>query len=113
MVDLFFLLLTDVLSKQLTLRLIDGAKGKTLAECLESELRVTSRSLSYGEFREGVRAMLVDKDRTPKWKYRTLEQVEESQLEKFLEPLPDQEALTFDMSWRSPKQVKNYYRDEH
>ena len=98
---------------QLTLRLIDEAKKKTLAECLQSELRVTSRSLSYGEFREGVRAMLVDKDKAPKWKFPSLEQVEESELEKLLEPLPDEEALTFDMSWRSPEQVKNYYRNEH
>ena len=57
--------------------------------------------------------MLVDKDKAPKWKFPSLEQVEESELEKLLEPLPDEEALTFDMSWRSPKQVKNYYRNEH
>lgn len=100
-------------NKQLTFRLINEAKKKTLAECLQSELRVTSRSLSYGEFAEGVRAMLIDKDRTPKWKYPSLEQVEESEIEKLLEPLPDEETLTFNMSWRSPKQVKNYYRDDH
>ena len=44
----------------------DGA-GRTLAQCLEAELALTRRVTMHPDFAEGVRAMVVDKDRSPKW----------------------------------------------
>lgn len=44
----------------------DGA-ARTLPQCLEAELELTRTVTRHPDFIEGVRAMVVDKDRTPKW----------------------------------------------
>ena len=38
-----------------------------LAACLEMEYRLAQRCMSHGDFREGIRALLVDKDHNPVW----------------------------------------------
>ena len=40
---------------------------KTIEDALALEYRFTSRSMSDGEFIEGVRAQIIDKDRNPQW----------------------------------------------
>ncbi len=44
----------------------DGAK-RNLAQCLEAEFALVTRITHHPDFAEGVRAMVVDKDRNPKW----------------------------------------------
>ena len=36
-----------------------------------------------GEFKEGVRALLIDKDRNPAWRYDTVENTPEAWIAKF------------------------------
>ncbi|WP_144209504.1 enoyl-CoA hydratase/isomerase family protein [Shewanella donghaensis] len=43
--------------------------SKTLAECFKWELGVSVNCCSYGDFCEGVRALLIDKDRNPQWRF--------------------------------------------
>lgn len=44
--------------------------GSSLRACLETESTLAiALSRERGEFIEGVRALLVDKDKNPKWKY--------------------------------------------
>ncbi|MDA0788947.1 MAG: enoyl-CoA hydratase/isomerase family protein [Proteobacteria bacterium] len=47
------------------------ARGRTmsLAETLQMELMIAWQCLRHGEFAEGVRALMIDKDRDPKWHY--------------------------------------------
>ncbi|WP_375691277.1 enoyl-CoA hydratase/isomerase family protein [Pseudooceanicola sp. LIPI14-2-Ac024] len=40
-----------------------------IREALQLEYRFTARSMTGGDFLEGIRAQLVDRDRTPKWKH--------------------------------------------
>lgn len=47
-------------------QLIRG-KSLSLADCFKMELIMSCRCATFGEFQEGVRALLVDKDRQPKW----------------------------------------------
>ena len=42
--------------------------------------------MRHPEFSEGVRALLVDKDRSPQWTYSSLESVPEQVLETFFNP---------------------------
>jgi enoyl-CoA hydratase/carnithine racemase len=49
--------------------------GLSLAECLQMELRLTRHVTAHPDFAEGVRAMVVDKDRKPKWQPARIEDV--------------------------------------
>lgn len=40
-----------------------------------------------GDFFEGVRAALVDKDRNPKWNPKTLEEVPDAEVDKFFQKI--------------------------
>jgi 3-hydroxyisobutyrate dehydrogenase len=41
----------------------------TVAEALVQEYRFTARAIEFGDFAEGIRAAIIDKDKKPKWKY--------------------------------------------
>jgi enoyl-CoA hydratase/carnithine racemase len=56
----------------------------TLAECFRMELGIVSRVIEEGDFCEGVRAHLVDKDRQPRWAPMTLAEVRTERVRHFL-----------------------------
>lgn len=58
-----------------------------LREALDNELRFTWRSMSEGELLEGIRAQIVDKDRTPNWRIARLEDVTPAQVDAMLAPI--------------------------
>lgn len=51
------------------------SKGLTLAQCFSQELNMAVNCSMYGEFEEGVRALLIDKDFAPQWLYQTSDDV--------------------------------------
>ena len=55
-----------------------------LRECLDAELVLSMNLLEHGDFREGVRALLVDKDRSPKWAFGTISAVDIAWMSKVL-----------------------------
>ena len=65
----------------------------SLAAALDMEYRIVSRLFEDGEFNEGVRALLVDKDRAPKWRRATLEAVSDADIGRLMAPLPVGEGL--------------------
>lgn len=76
-------------SLKLTLRLLrQGRRSSGLIECLEREFSAGCEVLRNHDFYEGVRAALIDKDRNPKWKPATLEEVDEGAIERYLVPQP-------------------------
>ncbi len=50
-----------------TRRLLAEGEDRTLAQCLAAEFALTHTTMHHPDFVEGVRAMVVDKDRTPHW----------------------------------------------
>jgi enoyl-CoA hydratase len=52
------------------------------------EFRIASRAVLLHDFREGVRAVLVDKDNQPRWNPPTLEGVSEAMLDTIFARLP-------------------------
>ncbi len=62
-----------------TFELIRAGAGRTLPQCLAAELALTRTVTRHPDFAEGVRAMVVDKDRKPKWKHPRLEDVPEAE----------------------------------
>lgn len=79
------------LSVECTLELVRRVRGfDTIEPALGLEYRFTSRSASKGDFVEGIRAAIIDKDRNPTWTPATIEDVTPLQISQMLMPLgPD------------------------
>ena len=58
--------------------------SRSLAEALDAELRLTRSVTVHPDFAEGVRAMIIDKDRTPRWSPGVLEEVDLGAIEAML-----------------------------
>ncbi len=80
------------LSVACTVELVHRARGAdTIERALQQEYRFTYRSASDGDFVEGIRAAIIDKDRNPRWKIPTLADVKDSEVARMLMPLGDNE----------------------
>ncbi len=66
----------------------------SIEQILALEYRFTYRSMSDGDFVEGIRAQIIDKDRNPKWKIPRLEHLDKPSIATMIEDLGDAE-LTF------------------
>ena len=83
------------LSMRCTLRMVREARGMTsLEQALAQEYRYTWRSLEQGEFMEGIRAAVIDKDREPRWAKPSIGDVTKGDVDDMLASLGDDE-LTF------------------
>ncbi|MDP4982769.1 enoyl-CoA hydratase/isomerase family protein [Pseudoalteromonas tunicata] len=56
-----------------------------LAECFQMELGLSVKCGQFGEFEEGVRALLIDKDGQPVWRYQSIENVPVDVIADFFE----------------------------
>jgi len=75
-------------SLKLVFRQLRAARTLNLKDCLAMEFRLASRVLPSHDFREGVRAALIDKDRNPRWQPSSLAGV--GDLDPFFAPLQDE-----------------------
>ena len=60
--------------------LVRRGADRTLEQCQAAELALTRYFTRHPDFQEGVRAMVVDKDRTPHWSPARLEDIEPSSI---------------------------------
>ncbi|MCG5260648.1 enoyl-CoA hydratase/isomerase family protein [Cupriavidus gilardii] len=56
-----------------------------LADCFRMELDVVSHAFTDGDFIEGVRALIVDKDQTPRWRVASHDQVDAEAVRAFFD----------------------------
>ena len=63
------------------------AKYQNLAQAVLQEHDLGMRLLSDGEWCEGVRALLIDKDKTPQWRFKTVEEVSPDWIQAMLAPM--------------------------
>jgi enoyl-CoA hydratase len=71
-----------------TLAQIDRTRrlGLGLPEVLADDLRVLGRVAPRPDFAEGVRAQVIDKDRSPRWSPARIEDLDPSELVEILAP---------------------------
>eukprot|EP00105_Crassostrea_gigas_P015933 XP_011433119.1 PREDICTED: 3-hydroxyisobutyryl-CoA hydrolase, mitochondrial-like isoform X1 [Crassostrea gigas] len=80
-------------SMKITLRQILEAETMTLQDVLVMEYRLSQHCVEDHDFYEGVRALLVDKDQSPKWNPATLEKVTPQKVDWYFSPLPEEREL--------------------
>lgn len=68
---------------------------KTLEDCLSLEFNFAYRAIAGHDFLEGIRAMVVDKDRKPDWRPATLDEVTPAMVDAMFSPV-DQPAFRKD-----------------
>jgi enoyl-CoA hydratase len=78
-------------SIKIVFRQMREAAGLDLRQCLALEYRLACRVLLLPDFREGVRAALVDKDRAPRWQPASLAGV--GDIAPFFAPLGTRELF--------------------
>ncbi|NWR84597.1 HIBCH protein, partial [Furnarius figulus] len=74
-------------SLKLTLRQLREGASMSLQEVLRMEYRLSQACMKGHDFYEGVRAVLIDKDQSPRWKPPTLEEVTDEYVDNCFKPL--------------------------
>ena len=69
----------------------EGAKAQTFEDVMRMEYRITTRMVCSPDFQEGVRAVLIDKDSSPKWSHASVADVPDALVDSFFEGLGDNE----------------------
>ncbi len=80
-------------SLKITARQLTGNRGISVKDALILEHRLVSQVLLRHEFYEGIRAALIDRDRSPKWKPATLAGVTSDYVDAHFESLGDGELV--------------------
>lgn len=90
------------MSLAITDRHIRACRNLDLRETLIQDYRLAWRFLEQGDFAEGVRAALIDKDHAPKWNPASLDLVSDIEIERYFAPLG---ADDLDLPTREQMQV--------
>ncbi|WP_317993265.1 enoyl-CoA hydratase/isomerase family protein [Bartonella gliris] len=61
--------------------------SQTLEDCMKIENRIAHHMINSHDFREGVRAMLIDKDKTPKWQPDRLSKITDEMIDSYFQPV--------------------------
>jgi enoyl-CoA hydratase len=82
-------------SLKVTLRQLSIGRDCDVEQALVLEYRLTQHFMAAHDFFEGVRAALIDKDQTPRWRPASLAEVDEATVAAYFTPLGERE-LRFD-----------------
>lgn len=73
------------LSMSVTLEMLRRGRNLSLAECFAMELHLDRQWFDEGDIIEGVRALIVDKDKNPRWNPPTLDDVTPARVAAFFD----------------------------
>lgn len=71
------------ISLKVTLESLNKGRHQTIGECMKMECNLAAHFLHSHDFFEGIRAILVDKDQTPHWKPKAIEEVTDAEVAGF------------------------------
>jgi len=78
-------------SLKLTFKQIEEGAALGIDQCLQMEYRIVSRIREGHDFYEGVRAVIIDKDNAPAWEPARLEDVPDTEIERYFASLGEKE----------------------
>lgn len=64
-------------------------KAGSIRAALEFEYRFTWRSAEHGDFVEGIRAAIIDRDGNPRWRHGAIDDVTDAEIAAMLAPVPE------------------------
>ena len=76
----------------------------TLPDVFKMEYKISQGFMAHGEFQEGVRALLIDKDNSPKWSHTSVADVTRDEVDFFFNR---PEELNLDINSPFDQAVKN------
>ena len=86
--DLSALRFNSPISVAYTISMLKMEKVRSnISDALDAEYSFTARSQEFGDFQEGIRAAVIDKDRNPIWKNKNLKEVSEEDLKPFFQTI--------------------------
>ena len=86
--DLSALRFNSPISVAYTISMLKMEKVRTnISDALDAEYSFTARSQEFGDFQEGIRAAVIDKDRTPLWKNKSLGEISDEDLKPFFQTI--------------------------
>ncbi|CEF64518.1 3-hydroxyisobutyryl-CoA hydrolase, mitochondrial [Strongyloides ratti] len=80
-------------SLRITFEQLKRGKKMEHSEVFPMEYRLSQRCMLDHDFHEGCRAILIDKDRNPKWKPSNVNEVSDETVERYFSPLPEKDEL--------------------
>jgi enoyl-CoA hydratase/carnithine racemase len=80
------------LTAKLVIEQLARSETLSLSECLQMELSMAYQCSVGGEFQEGVRALLIDKDKQPKWHYTEESEIPDKLIEAHFNYFTHQQA---------------------
>lgn len=81
------------MSLLVTLKHLDECRDLPLRDVLIRDYRLAVRFLRDHDFPEGVRALLIDKDGTPKWRHKRVEDVQTAEVDNYFKDLSADELV--------------------
>ena len=86
--DLSALRFNSPISVAYTISMLKMEKVRNnISDALDAEYSFTARSQEFGDFQEGIRAAVIDKDRTPLWKNKNLGEISDEDLKPFFQTI--------------------------
>jgi hypothetical protein len=76
---------------KVTIRQLEEGGKLNLKEDLEMEYRISQRFMEGHDFFEGVRAVLIDRDQSPKWQPSTIADVSQEEVDTYFQSLGHRE----------------------
>ncbi|WPP01592.1 enoyl-CoA hydratase/isomerase family protein [Pseudomonas sp. HR96] len=71
------------LAMSVTLEMLRRGRQMSLDECFDMELQLDRQWFAHGDFIEGVRALLIDKDKSPRWNPPTVQELKPERVDAF------------------------------
>ncbi len=81
------------LSLKIALAQMRQGRDKSFEECMRMEFRIVSRIVYGHDLYEGVRAVIVDKDNSPRWEHSDLAAVSNDEIARHFAPLGEKELV--------------------
>ena len=80
-------------SLKLTFEQLRRGRELNFDDNMKMEFRITQRVLRGHDFFEGVRALIIDKDKTPRWSPASIEGVSNADIAKYFDPIENELVL--------------------